>query len=291
MLASGCSRAGAADATPRLHVVRVNESSAEALAGVHDFAAVQVEACRAALHLGSGGAPALPDAQLGKIVFFQDEAFYDGDRIAHYKTRRFIVADSSSSCAPYVLVQREVKIVDGCSSRIVGRSGDDLNSVAPPAAPVWAPETRVENTGMPADACAPKRKPISTEGLQADVAGTGVACVWRSRLMAAKYGALMKSAPPSPGAGPSGTGLDECLYQPMPHYASAHSAGEDVVLRTHASEPSAQKRSAQMSLTGGHLQFEANTRLQAFEVGGQAAGKFDKAAVDAFVHLSPKEAP
>ncbi len=134
-----------------------------------------------------------------------------------------------------------------------------------------------------------RSKPLDATGLPAEAAGSGVSCVWRSRLMSARFGALMRSAPP-PGNGPSATGLDACLYQPVPHYASAHSAGEDVVLRTHASAPLAQVRAAQLSVSGGHVEFEANTRLKSIESDGAAAAKFDTSAAEAFVRLPSKEA-
>lgn len=279
MLAGVCAAAGNDVAPPRMHVVRVNEASADALAGVREFAAVQVESCRVTQHLSGSGAPPLTDAQLRKIVFLQDEAFYDGDRIAHYSTRRFVVADGSSSCAPYVLVLRDVSITVGCGTRIVGRSGNDLNSDAPPG----PPETHVERTGPSGDACVHARKPVETDGLPTDSAGSDVNCIWQSRLLAARFGALTRR-PPAPGNGPSATGLDACLYQPLPHYASAHSAGEDVVLRTHSSAPPAQQ-----AVSGGHIEFEGNTRLQAMDVGGPAAAKFDQAAAEAFVRLPPRE--
>jgi hypothetical protein len=91
------------------------------------------------------------------------------------------------------------------------------------------------------------------------------------------------------GNGPSPTGLDACLYQAVPHYESAHSAGEDVILRTHVNSPAAQVRSAQLAASGGHVLFEGNSRLLSFESGGKAAAKFDKAAADAFVRLPAKE--
>jgi hypothetical protein len=142
----------------------------------------------------------------------------------------------------------------------------------------------VERRGLPGDACVHARKPFETDGLPTDVAGPGVNCIWHSRLLAARFGALTRR-PPAPGNGPSATGLDACLYQPLPHYASAHSAGEDVVLRTHSSAPSVQQ-----AATGGHVEFEGNTRLLAVDVGGQAAAKFDQAAAEAFVRLPPREA-
>jgi hypothetical protein len=239
------------------------------------------------MHLsGAGAAPS--DAQLGKIVFYEDEAFYDGDRIAHYTTRRFVTADRGSSCAPYVLVAREVKITDGCVSRITARSALDISNVGQSSAPA-EPETKVEATGVSGDACVRERKPLDVSRVAADTAGFGASCVWRSRLMQARFGALMKSAPEA-GNGPSARGMDDCLYQPIPHYASAHSAGEDVVLRTHSSAPPAPVRAAQFSVSGGHLAFEANTRLKSLESGGAAAAKFDKSAADAFVRLPSKEA-
>ena len=284
LLATACSGAAGGDGPPRLHVVRVNESSPEALAGARETAQAAAESCRATLHLAGGGA-APTDAQLGKIVFFEDEAFYDGDRIAHYTTHRFVAADASSSCAPYVLVQRDVKIVEGCGSRISARSGADIAT----AGQANAPETKVEATGLSGDACVQKRKPLDAAGLPADAAGSGANCVWRSRLMAARFGALTKTAP-EPGNGPSATGLDACLYQAIPHYAGPHSAGEDVVLRTHASAPPAHARAAQLAVSGGHVAFEADTRLKSLETGGAAPAKFDKSAADAFVHLPPREA-
>lgn len=286
LLANACSGADGADAPPRLHVVRVNESTPEALAGAREYAEAAAESCRVTMHM-SGGGVALSDAQLGKIVFYEDEAFYDGNRIAHYTTHRFVVADSGSSCAPYVLVERAVKIVDGCSTLITGRSGSDISNVGGSGS-AGTPETRVENTGAQGDSCVHKRKPLDATGLPAELAGSGASCVWRSRLLAARFGALTKSAPAA-GNGPSPTGLDACLYQAVPHYESAHSAGEDVVLRTHVSGPPAQARSAQFAVSGGHVAFEGNTRLQSFESGGKSAAKFDKAAADAFVHLPPKE--
>lgn len=288
LVANACSGAASGDTPPRLHVVRVNESSPEALAGAREYAQAAVESCRVTTHLSGAGAAPLSDASLSKIVFFEDEAFYDGDRIAHYTTRRFVVADRSSSCTPYVLVSRDVKITDGCASRITAHSGVDIDSVGQAGAAA-APQTRVESTGLSGDACVHKRKPLDASSLAADDAGTGASCVWRSRLMAARFGAFMKSAPAA-GSGPSSRGLDECLYQPLPHYASAHSAGEDVILRTHASAPPAQARAAQLSVSGGHVAFEANTRLKSLERGGAAAPKFDKSAADAFVRLPSREA-
>jgi hypothetical protein len=289
LLANACSGAGAADAPPRLHVVRVNESSAEALAGARKFAEAAVESCRVTQHLSGGAAASLSDAKLEKIVFFQDEAFYDGDRIAHYTTHRFVVADAGSSCAPYVMVERDVTIADGCASRITARSGNDISDVGNPDASGGTPETQVERTGLSGDACVHKRKPVDATGLQADSAGPGANCVWRSRLLAARFGGLTKSAPGA-GNGPAPNGMDDCLYQALPHYASAHSAGEDVVLRTHESGPAGPARLAQDLASGGHAAFEGNTRLLSFEAGGRPAARFDKAAADAFVRLPPKEA-
>jgi hypothetical protein len=289
LLANACFGADAdtAEAHPHLHVVRVNESIPEALAGVREYAQSAVETCRLTLHM-SGSGPALSDAQLGKIVYYEDEAFYDGDRIAHYTTRRFVVADSGSSCAPYVLVQRDVRITEGCSSVITARSGSDIGNLRGGDATPGTPETHVENTGAQGDSCVRKRKPLDATGLHGESAGFGASCVWRSRLFAARFGAMTKSTPAA-GDGPAPTGLDACLYQAVPHYESAHSAGEDVILRTHVSAPAIQVRSAQLAVSGGHVAFEGNTRLQSFESSAKAAAKFDKAAADAFVHLPPKE--
>lgn len=287
LLANACSGADATDAHPRLHVVRVNESIPEALAGVRQYAESAVETCRLTQHMSAGGT-APSDGQLGTIVYYADEAFYDGDRIAHYTTRRFVVADKGSSCAPYVLVEREVKITEGCGSVITARSGSDISNLRGADASAGTPETNVENTGAQGDSCVRKRKPLDATGLTGEAAGFGANCVWRSRLMAARFGALAKSTQPA-GPGPAPMGLDACLYQAVPHYESSHSAGEDVVLRTHVSAPATPVRSAQLAATGGHVEFEGNTRLQLFESDGKPAAKFDKAAADAFVHLSPKE--
>lgn len=235
------------EAPPRLHVVRVNESSPEALAGAGAFAQAAAESCRLAMHLPGPGV-----------------------------------------AAPVALVARGVRITDGCGARITARSGADISSVGPSGVAAGVPETQVEATGVSGDAWARQRRPLDASGLAADVAGDGTSCVWRSRLMAARFGALAKSAPAA-GNGPSGKGLDARLYQALPHDASAHSAGEDVVLRTHASAPPAPVREAQVPVTGGHLVFESNTRLKSLEVGGAAAAKFDKAAADAFVRLPARE--
>ncbi len=293
VLASACTGAGAADDLPRLHVVRVNETTAAALAGVDDDVKFRVETCRALMHMPAGSVPAVPAGRLAKIVFFEDEAFFDGDRSAHYKTTRSIAADSGSACQPYLLVQREATVADGCDTRIMGRSGNDHDFEAPATAPPpWKPLTQVAHTGRPAELCARKRKPMTADGVPADSAGNGVSCIWRSRLIVANLGAALKARmPPSAaGSGPAQAGLDDCLWQRMPRYASAHAEDADVVLRTHSVEPARQKDAAMSTGTGGMAFFAGNTRLQALDIGGAAAAKFDAAAVDAFVHLSPTQA-
>jgi hypothetical protein len=283
-LLAACSGAGAADDLPRLHVLRVNESDAQALAGAREAGEAAVEGCRAAQHMAGPG-PAIPEAALAKLVFFQDEAWYDGPKVAHYRTIRSIAADSGSGCKPYVLVRRDVVVTDGCTDRIVGTSGNDLNTVPPGSPPPWQPSTTTEPAGHSLG-CEHKGKPPVTDGVAADSAANGVACVWRSRLLSA----LTKGrVPAAPGNGPAAQGSDDCLYQAIPRYQSGDSPGEDVVLRTRATEASAGRAAAQMPISGGHSFFEGNTKLAAMDKGGPASGKFDKSAVDAFVRQSPKE--
>lgn len=278
------------EALPRLHVLRVNETSANALAGARLFAGVQVDGCRAAMGLPPAGEPALPDAALAKVVYNQEESFFDGDRRASYVTRRFILADRSSSCAPYLLVQREVTIVDGCGTRITGGSGNGLNISPMPEPPPWKPEVRVESTGRGGDSCVRKRrKPMPIAGLPTDAAGNGPACIWQSRMFAAAFADLPHAPLPEPGAGPSAKGLDFCLYAALPYYAPAHAAEEMVVLRTHAGTAAPADPAALAAASGGHSEFETDTRLQSFESGGAPQAKFDKAAADAFVRLPQRE--
>jgi len=282
--------AQAPDALPRLHVLRVNETSPAALAGARLFAGVQVEGCRAAMGMPAGGEPALPDAALAKVVWFQDESFFDGDRSASYVTRRYILADRSSSCAPYLLVQRDVTILDGCGTRLSGGSGNDLNVNQMPEAPPWSPEVRSESVGRGGDSCVRKRrKPLSTAGLPTDSSGNGPACIWQSRLLGAMLADLPNARPPEPGSGPSAKGLDFCLLATLPYYASAHAKEQMVVLRTHAGGTAPANESALAAASGGHSVFEADTRLQSFESGGAPQPRFDKAAADAFVRLPQRE--
>lgn len=285
---AACGAALAADAPSRIHVVRTNETSPEALAGARTYATLMASNCRSILHMPPAEVT-LTDAQLSKITYREEEIFFEGDRIAHYVTIRFVIADSSSQCQPYVWVHRDARIAEGCDASISGDSGPILDSAGPPAAPpTWSPSTRV-GPGQ----CGEKRRERSTEGVPADDAGAGQTCVWGSRLMFARLGPALKSRLPAgePGNGPAAKGLDTCLWQRMPDYRPPNGKSEAIVLRHHTPpDPDPQHDEAQLGLTGGHRFFEGNDRTRKFEIDGPPGGtRLTKAGVEAFVRLPPKE--
>jgi hypothetical protein len=226
----------AADDPPPIRVQMVNDVTDEAMAGVRQYAQQQVKMCRAFTGLPDAPPPALPDAVLRKVVYYQDEELFRADRTELLKTTRTVTADASSHCEPYVWVSRFATLEMGCDLAYGGSS----HLVAPMNAPgePAMPDQSAKMDSHPIKAACPNPyKSYSAGSLPQIDAGLGAKCVWLSAVIwngldANTQAHMPQLNPGSDGSQPKTGSLgDVCIYAQRPDYRSSRITGKPVELK------------------------------------------------------------
>jgi hypothetical protein len=232
--------AEAADAPlPSLRVRKVNDDDAAALAALRKRFREEVASCRALMGMPDAPPPELPDAQLAKIVFFEEIHLYSPKAAATFTTSRSVHADDQSHCEPFVWVARSASVFSDCDAWIGGHGMADPGLLLPTLA------AKLEETTPPGaivhprrpGCTVPPRRQWNTAGLTPTDAGRGVKCVWASAVMKNNLGPIWTStrvqagAPPSDGTHPAPSG-DSCVDPRWPFYGSPNFKDTPLVLRS-----------------------------------------------------------
>lgn len=287
--------AEAADSLPpTLRVRRVNDVDAASLAAVREKARNEVWSCRKMMNMPDAPPPELPDAQLAKIVFFDEVGLYQPQAAATYSIERSVHADDQSKCEPFVWATRTATVLSDCDARISGHGVMIPGTLMPGLAGRLPPAETVARPRSPG-CTVPARQAWNTAGATPTEAGNGVPCVWLSAVMKDSLGPGWNStrqqagAPPSDGRNPAPSG-DQCVLAKWPLYSSPYFKPTPLVLKAVAPH----KGHVLGTKTGGDLGdawLYANSHLVEFQEGGTLPdSQFTQDAVSTFVKQNSREA-
>jgi len=279
---------------PTFRIRKINDVDAESLAAVRKQARDEVAMCRTMMNLPDGPLPELPDAQLAKIVFFDEVGLYSPKAAAIYTTQRIVHADEQSKCEPFVWVTRTAKVSSDCDASMGGHGVMDPGALLPGvAAKLPPPATQAHPRS--ANCTVPPRQQWNTTGLTPTDAGSGVSCVWLTAVLKGTLGPGFNStrvqagAPPSDGKNPAPSG-DQCVLAKWPLYSSPYFKDMPLVVKTFTPQKGhIYGLKSGKSLGIGFLY--GNTHLVEFQEGGAIAdSQFTQDAVSNFVKQNYREA-
>jgi hypothetical protein len=278
LAASGPAVAQTGPTTLRIRVA--NDLDAAALAQIRERVQSDARLCRGLLHLPDAAPPELPDAQLRKIVYFDDERLFRPDRLGNFSTARSVQVDEASRCEPFVWVTREAAVTIGCESHVVGIGRLALETWLP-GIPRPAPKPpEVKALPVAASLCPARTKAIPSDGASPVDAGFGRQCVWMSGLVRVGMGAAAGPTPdPRPRHG------DACLLAGRTGYRSPQLPARPIELMSHWTRPQ------EGPPDSGAVQYLAgNTHLAQYEEGGAIAdSELSNERVKAFIEMPWRE--
>jgi hypothetical protein len=294
MVAQATLAASTGSVPPTLRVHMVNDVDAKSLAAVRRDLASEVETCRAMLNMPPAPPPQLSDAQLSKIVFYDEVDLYTPKAHASYVIKRGLHADDQSKCEPFVWVERSASVFNDCDG-FIGGHGVILPSLLLPGVASQLPPPGVGIQPRSAGCSVPAPVPWNLSKLTPTDAGNGVPCVWLTGVVKdAPGGSLWASTwikhgtAPSDGKNPAPTG-DACVYTKQPFYTSSRFMNPPVVLKMFDPHTGDLFDRESRKDIGAEFLY-ANAHLAEFQEGGPVSeAQFTEGAVSQFVKQSYRE--